>query len=67
MNITQLPFLLADIIPPPPPHFVPEHLEGRGLASLGFLAFAVVAAGVLWWLRQRRISSVATSALMDRS
>jgi len=56
MNITQLPFLL-----------VPEHLEGRGLASLGFFAFAVVAAGVLWWLRQRRISSVATSAPMDRS
>lgn len=57
MNIAQLPSLLADIVPPPPPDIMPEHLEARGFASLGFLAFAVAAAGVLWWLRQRRVAS----------
>lgn len=57
MNIAHLPSLLADIVPPPPPNIVPEHFEGRSFASLGFLAFAVAAAGALWWQRSRRVAS----------
>lgn len=56
MYIAQLPSLLADIVPPPPPETIPGQLESHGFASLGFLAFAVAAAGVLWWLRQRRVA-----------
>lgn len=54
MKLAQLPSLLADIVPPPPPDIMPEHLESRGSLSLGFLVLAVVAAGFLWWLRQHR-------------
>jgi len=59
MNITllhSLPALVADIIVPPPPTttIVPDHLGGNGLASLGFWVLAMVAAAMLWWLRQRQ-------------
>jgi hypothetical protein len=41
-------------VPPPPSELLPGHWAGSGFVSVGFWTMAVIAAGVLWWLRQRQ-------------
>lgn len=56
-SLDSMPVVFADIIvepSPPPPRNAPDSFLREGSFWPTFWAMAVIAAGLLWWLRSRR-------------